>query len=101
MYLNETYSKVHVDKHLSDTLDIGSDLKQGHDFLSLLFNLVQNMPLQDINKVGRSRSKHRANKAYVDVLSSECTVILPTDSLKRFKYFGMTPTDRNRVHEEI
>ena len=36
--LNETYSRVWVDKHLSDMFPIKNDLKQGDSLLLLLFN---------------------------------------------------------------
>jgi hypothetical protein len=39
MCLNETYSKFHASKYLSDTLPTQNDLKQG-DILSLLFNFA-------------------------------------------------------------
>jgi hypothetical protein len=38
MCLNETYSKVHIGKHLSDTLHIQNGLEQGDALLPLLFN---------------------------------------------------------------
>jgi hypothetical protein len=40
MSLNETYSKVLIDQHLSDTFPIQNDLKQGDALSSLLFNLL-------------------------------------------------------------
>jgi hypothetical protein len=38
MCLNETYSKVHVGKHLSDSFPIQNGLKQGDALASLLVN---------------------------------------------------------------
>ena len=38
MYLNETYSKVWVDKHLSNMFLIKDSLKQGDTLSPLLFN---------------------------------------------------------------
>jgi hypothetical protein len=38
MCLNETYSKVHIGKHLSDMCPIRNGLRLGHAFLPLLFN---------------------------------------------------------------
>jgi sorting nexin-29 len=38
MCLNETYSKVHISKHLSDNFHIQNDLKQGDALSPLLFN---------------------------------------------------------------
>ena len=40
MYLNETQSKVHVDKNLSDMFPIRNGLKQGDALSSLLFNFA-------------------------------------------------------------
>jgi hypothetical protein len=40
MCLNETYSKVHTSKHLSDSFPIQNDLKQGDTLSSLLFNFA-------------------------------------------------------------
>jgi hypothetical protein len=40
MCLNETYSKVHIGKHLSDSFPIQSDLKQGDALSPLLFNFA-------------------------------------------------------------
>jgi len=37
---NETYHKVLIDKHLSDTLPIQNGLKQGDAWLTLLFDFV-------------------------------------------------------------
>jgi hypothetical protein len=38
--LNETYSRVHISKHLSDTFPIQNGLKQGDALLPLLSNLA-------------------------------------------------------------
>jgi hypothetical protein len=40
MCLNETYSRVHVGKHLSDTFPIHNVLKQGDALSPLLFNFA-------------------------------------------------------------
>jgi hypothetical protein len=39
-HLNETYSKVHVGKHLFDTFPIQNGLKQGDALSPLLFNFA-------------------------------------------------------------
>jgi hypothetical protein len=49
MCLNETYSRVRVGKHLSDTFPIKNGLKQGDALSPLLWN----MPLGDSGKPGR------------------------------------------------
>jgi hypothetical protein len=38
MCLKEAYSKIHIDKHLSDNFAIQESLKQGDALLPLLFN---------------------------------------------------------------
>jgi hypothetical protein len=40
MSLNETYSKVRIGQHLSDTFPIQNDLKQRDALTSLVFNLL-------------------------------------------------------------
>ena len=40
MYLNETYSRVRVGKHLSDTFPIKNGLKQGDALSKSLFNFA-------------------------------------------------------------
>jgi len=40
MYLNETYSRVWVGKHLSDMFPIKNDLKKGDALSTLLFNFA-------------------------------------------------------------
>jgi hypothetical protein len=50
MCLIETYSKVHIGKHLSDNFHIQNYLKQGDVLPPLLFNLTLEY---DIRKVGK------------------------------------------------
>jgi hypothetical protein len=40
MFLNETYSRVHVGKHLSHIFPIRNGLKKGDGLLSLIFNVA-------------------------------------------------------------
>jgi hypothetical protein len=40
MGFNETYSKVHIGKHLSDSFHIQNGLKEGDDLSPLLLTLV-------------------------------------------------------------
>jgi hypothetical protein len=40
MYLNVTYSKVHIGKNQSDEFHVQNNLKKGHALLSFLFNFV-------------------------------------------------------------
>ena len=45
MYLNETYGRVQVGKHLSDMFPIRNGLKQGEALSPLLSTFLYNMPL--------------------------------------------------------
>jgi hypothetical protein len=52
MCLNETYSKVCIGKHLSDSFPIQNSLKQGDALSPLLFNFALEMPLGRSRKIG-------------------------------------------------
>jgi hypothetical protein len=49
--LNETYSKICVGKHLSDTFPIHNHLKQGDALLPLLFSFALEMPSDKSKKI--------------------------------------------------
>jgi hypothetical protein len=50
MCLNETYSKVSIGKHLSDSFPILNSLKQGDALSLLLFNFVLEYAIKRVQK---------------------------------------------------
>jgi hypothetical protein len=50
MWLNETYSKVCISKHLSGSFRIQNGLKQGHALLPLLFNFALEYSMRKVQE---------------------------------------------------
>jgi hypothetical protein len=63
MCLNETYSKVRICKHLSDSFPVQKDLKQGDVLSPLLFNFALEYA---IKKLGLKLNGTHQLLAYVD-----------------------------------
>jgi hypothetical protein len=51
MCLNETYSKVHIGKHLSDSFPIQNGLKQGDALSPLLFNFALGYAIRKVQEI--------------------------------------------------
>jgi hypothetical protein len=50
MCLNETYSKIHIGKHLSDTFPIQNAIKQGDALSPLLLNFALDYTIRKVQE---------------------------------------------------
>jgi hypothetical protein len=68
MCLNETYSKVRIGKHLSDSFPIQNGLKQGDALSPLLFNFALGYSITKVqeNQVGLKLNRIHKLLAYAD-----------------------------------
>jgi hypothetical protein len=68
MCLNETYSKVRIGKHLSDSFPIQNGLKQGDALMPMLFNFALEYIIRKVqeNHVGLKTNGTHQLLAYAD-----------------------------------
>jgi hypothetical protein len=65
--LSETYSKVRISKHLSDSFPIQNGLNQGDSLSPLLFNFALACAIRKENHLGLNLKGTHQLLAYVDV----------------------------------
>jgi hypothetical protein len=58
MFLNETYNKVHIGKHLSDNYPIQNGLKQGDALSPLLFNFPSEYAIRNVSGLPENMTLH-------------------------------------------
>ena len=120
--LNETYSRVWVDKHLSDMFPIKNDLKQGDSLLLLLFNSALDYAIRrvqvnqdglklngthqlllyaaDVNILGRSIHTIKKNAQSLEVARKEMGLEINADETKYMIVSRYQKAGRSHKHED-
>jgi hypothetical protein len=126
MCLNETYSRVRVDKHLSDTFPIKNGLKQGDALLEFAFNFALEYAIRRVqaNQEGFKLNGTRQLLVYAKEIGLELNtkktkyMVMSRNQnagqnhnikidnksfevVEHFKYLGRTLMNRNSIQEEI
>jgi hypothetical protein len=92
MCLNQTYSKIRIGKHLSDSFPVQNDLKQGDSLSPLLFNLALEYA---IRKVQETQVRLKVNRTH-QLLAYADDVNLVGDNIDTIKKNTETLIDASK-----